>query len=341
MSTAESSGLDPAIKAYFDSKFDLLENANATRNAQLAQQISGFTNGIAKLNRRQDILAEENLNLKFEINRLREDFKYIQGKENGNNLVVQNCRVAVDLETEESLVTRVMEIFTAAKIGIERHQITSARRFGEVKPNRIRPIMIRLESPTLKSRIFPAAKFIRDKFQVYINNDYTPSQRQELFNVRSTRRLLGENDVHCQVKGFDLIIDNIPYNWQAARRYLERVLKSRNPSQRTTQSQREDALLLQPHTQLTLPQRGASGAQAASQRTAAHLLMPVDGYSSDSSAGSAVSAKRKARKSPERKSGRFQRKKPGEFHLPSTASSQELPPINSPILASSNEGAMV
>lgn len=184
-------------------------------------------------------MAEENECLRFEIQRLKKEFRYEQGKERAANLIVRNCFTNDDLE--ETLRNRVLEIFKDAKIKINCEDITAAGREG--RPNqdasKVRPIKISLSEPRLKNVIFPVAKLIRIKHGVSIDNDYSPLQREELFNLRTTRRSLKEMGINCPIKGFNILIHNKAFDWQAALRY------ARN-SQRTSQSQESQASQLPP-----------------------------------------------------------------------------------------------
>lgn len=179
------------IKNYFDAKFRALEENSTTvlaemeknskkRDENLIKQINGFTVALKKLARRQDLLAEENENLRFELQRLRNEFNYEQGRDRAANLIIRNCATKDDLE--EIPGDSVLEIFKNSKVNIECEDIISAKREGMRQiEGKVRPIKIRLADPKLKKLIFPMAKNIRTIQGITIDNDYTPPQREELF----------------------------------------------------------------------------------------------------------------------------------------------------------------
>lgn len=213
---------------YFDQKFAMLNQANADRNNILAEKIDRFVKGLKVLADRQDRLTEENAVLKFEVRRLKEDINYLQGRETAANLILQGITQTEELETEEILRNKILRVFKAAKVKVECEHIISARRLGVVIPNKIRPVMIRLATPTLKKEIFPVAGLIREKYKISINNDYTPPQKRELFQIRATKRALTHRGIACHIKGFYIIIGENSYNWEAAQRYLQKAF--RNPA---------------------------------------------------------------------------------------------------------------
>lgn len=208
---------------YFNKKFAELEENNKERNNALVTKINGFVNGIKKLAARQDVLAEENENLRFELQRLRNEFNYEMGQSRASNLMFRNCKSKDDLE--ETLRNRVLEVLKEAKVVIECEDIISAKREGKPSPdvNVILPIKVRLSEPALKKSIFPAAKQIRISHGISIDNDYSPPQRAELYQVRCTRRALLQKGIDCFIKGFDVWINNRAYNWRAAMRYAQRL----------------------------------------------------------------------------------------------------------------------
>lgn len=122
-------------------------------------------------------------------------------------------------------------MFKSTEINIKEENILTAKRIGKPKTGKIQQILIKLSEPRLKRLIFPAAWELHNKFKIYVSNDYTPPQREELFNVRETKRLLRANGFECTVKGFDIIIGGKPQNWQAARtlyeNWITRKLNSR------------------------------------------------------------------------------------------------------------------
>lgn len=225
------------IKGYFDEKFRALEEHSTKlisdweenckeRDKNLMNKVNGFTEGLRKLARRQDILAEENENLRFELQRMKNEFQYTIGRERAPNLIIKNC--ATDKDIEETLRDQVLDIFEDMKIQIECEDIISAKREGRSEQNgsTVRPIKIRLSDPALKKIIFPVAKRIRMIHGVSIDNDYSPPQRKELFQVRETRRNLLQKGIECFSKGFNIVISNKEYNWQAALRYAQRSLST-------------------------------------------------------------------------------------------------------------------
>lgn len=222
-------------KAYFDKKFaeldnhnkerdENLEKNNKERDRNLVKKINEFINGIKKLEKRQDTLAEENENLRFELNRLRNEFNYEVNRDRAPNLIFRNCKTKDDLE--ETLRNRILKILKEAKVVIDCDDITSARREGRPSPDGsvILPIKVKLSEPALKKLIFPVAKQIRLAQGISIDNDYSRPQRDELYQVRCTRRTLLQNGVNCHTRGFEVWINNRAYNWQAALRYA----RSRN-----------------------------------------------------------------------------------------------------------------
>lgn len=219
--------IDASIKEYFDYKFGELEIHNKERKEALVKQIDGFSNGVRKLANRQDILAEENRVLKFEVNRLNNAFKFQLGNKNADHLLMFNCPYLQD-ESAESLMKEILAMFEICRTSnkeapVKKEDLVSAQRMGNFKPGKIAPIMMKLRTPALKKDIFPIAKMLFQRFKVSISNDYAPYQREELFKVRETRNLLLQSNIECQIKGFDLVINNSAYNWEAARRYLARI----------------------------------------------------------------------------------------------------------------------
>lgn len=222
-------------KEYFDKKFAEMEESNKKRdqemeennkqrNEVLVEKVNKFTAGIKKLAARQDKLKEENENLRFELQRLRNEFNYAQGKETAANLIFRNLESKDDLE--ESLRNRILELLKSFKVAIECENIISAKREGKHNPEsaRIRPIKVRLSEPSLKKLIFPVSKQIRLRHGISIDNDYSPPQREELFQARSARRSLIQKGIDCTVKGFNVWINGTPYNWQAALRFGQKAI---------------------------------------------------------------------------------------------------------------------
>lgn len=209
---------------YFDKKFKEMEENNKTRNQELIVKINGFAEGVKKLARRQDLLAEENEVLRFEIQRLRNDLNYEQGRERAPNLIFRACKTKDDLE--ETLRNRILEILLEAKVAIQSEDLIAVSRVG--KPNsefsKVLPIKVRLSEPSLKKLIFPVAKQIRQKHNISIDNDYTPPQRDELYKIRCTRRSLLQRGIDCVIRGFNIVIKGQPHNWQAALRYSQRMI---------------------------------------------------------------------------------------------------------------------
>lgn len=119
-------------------------------------------------------------------------------------------------------------MFADAKIKCDCNNILSVKRLGIPKPNKIQPVLLRLSEPKLKKVIFPAAKFIRSKHNISIDNDFSPPQREELYQVRCARRSLIRNNIECHIRGFDMIINAVHYNWKAALRYMDNNLAARN-----------------------------------------------------------------------------------------------------------------
>lgn len=226
-------------KKYFDEKFAMMEENNRKRSEEmeenskkrnliLVEKVNGFTAGIKKLAKRQDLLAEENENLRFELQRLRNEFNYVQGRETAANLIFRNLKSKDDLE--ESLRNCVLELLKSHKVAIECEDIISARREGKLNldSSKTRPIKVRLSEPSLKKLIFPVSKQIRLSHGVSIDNDYTPPQREELYQVRCARRVLIQKGIDCSIKGFNVWINGKPYNWQAALRYGSQSQNSKN-----------------------------------------------------------------------------------------------------------------
>lgn len=146
------------------------------------------------------MLAEENANLKFELQRLRNEFNYEVGKNRAASLMFRNCKTKDDLE--ETLRNRVLEVLKEAKVVIECGDIISAKAEGKLSPedNIILPIKVRLAEPAFKRVIFPVAKQIRLVNGISIDNDYSPPQRAELFQVRSASPSLLKSRIECFAK---------------------------------------------------------------------------------------------------------------------------------------------
>lgn len=219
---------------YFDRKFMEMEENNKKRNHVLVTKVNEFTEGLKKLAKRQDALAEENEVLRFEIQRLRNDLNFEQGKDRAANLIVRNCNTKDDLE--ETMRNRVLEVLREAKVSIGSEDIIAVSRLRKTTPERTTtlPIKVRLLEPSLKKLIFPVAKQIRLKHKICIDNDYTPPQLNELYKVRCTRRTLLQNGIDCIAKGFNILINGQTYNWQAALRLSQRM-KVQLPLQSQTQ----------------------------------------------------------------------------------------------------------
>lgn len=195
-----------------------MESANANRDAALTGKIDGFIAIGSALEDRQIALEEENRNLKFEINRLRNDVSYLMGEETAGNLIIENCHPEVGEDSEGKIRSRLLSLLREIKVQIEPERIITAKRLGKVTPGRIQPILIKLSEPSMKKIIFPVAKDLRSRFNIFINNDYSPPQREELFHVRTTKRSLLQNGINCYQRGFNLFINDLPYNWPAATR---------------------------------------------------------------------------------------------------------------------------
>lgn len=207
---------------FLERKFAELEKSNAARHGDVMEKFNRFTKKVEALEDSQLLLEEENLNLRFEIQRLRNDVSYLLGKENANNLIVENCHPEEGENSEDNIRNRLMYLFKEVKIPIEPAQITMAKRLGKPAPGKIQPILIKLAEAGLKKVIFPAAIELRKRYKIYVNNDYTRSQREELFHVRETRRALTRNGFTCYTRGFYIFINDIPFNWQAAERLMIR-----------------------------------------------------------------------------------------------------------------------
>lgn len=212
--------LSNETKRYIDEKFAVLASANAKSTEDILGRLNVFIGGLKTIALRQKSLEEENSIMKFQIKRLQDDVKYLQGKERAANLVIQNCGPEKKNEAEGHLREKVFEVFKKCQLSIEVDDIVSAKRLGEPKDSKVRPLLIVLSEPRLKNLIFPASRLLREKFGIFVNNDYTPAQREELYNLRVTRRKLKERGYDCRMKGFELIIEDVPYNWQAAARWL-------------------------------------------------------------------------------------------------------------------------
>lgn len=208
---------------YFDRKFREADEANAVRDANLTAKLKIFEEHVEGLKLKQRVLEEDNLNLRFEIQRLRNDVGYMMGKESACKLVIENCAPEDGEDSEDKIRNRVLHIFKRCSINIEPQQIVAAKRVGKLIPGKIQRIIIKLSEPSLKKVIFPAAKKLKQMFNIYINNDYTPPQREERFHIRTTRRLLTQNNIDCYVRGFNIYINDVPHNWEAAQRLLKEL----------------------------------------------------------------------------------------------------------------------
>lgn len=76
------------------------EKQSRESELRITKKIESFTKIIDVIQKQQHRLAEENQDLRFEINRLNKEIKFIQGKELAANLIIQNCKTDNDMEDE-------------------------------------------------------------------------------------------------------------------------------------------------------------------------------------------------------------------------------------------------
>lgn len=209
-------------------QFKEMDNKNETRNKELLDKIDGFVKGLSALKNRQKIMEEQNEILRHDVRRLQEDVRYLQSRESAANLVVHNLGPEIEGESEESLLNRLLIVFSEAKIeNFRREDLLSARRVGARNPPRARTVIFKLSSPSLKKAIFPKAKFIREKFNISLTNDYSPSQREELFKLRSVRRQLKVHNIDATIRGFELLVNGNSYNCLSAERLIRSLDEDR------------------------------------------------------------------------------------------------------------------
>lgn len=219
-------------ESYFDRKFKELELSNARLIGDLEGKVDGFLASVQNLERKQSTLEEENLNLKYEIQRLRKDVSFLMNKESACNLIIENCTIKEGEDSESKIRDRLLKLFKQVNVQIEPENIISAKRLGKPTPGKIQLIKVKLSDPGLKKLIFPAAKDFRKRYNIYIKNDYSPPQREELYNIRVTRRLLIEHGINCYVRGFNIVVTDAPLNWQAAKRLLDKELALRSGTEK-------------------------------------------------------------------------------------------------------------
>lgn len=211
-------------ESFFNRKFQELEQSNEKRNSELTAQINGFTKGLRIMEKRQAFLEEENENLKYEIQRLRRDVDSLLGRNTAANLIMENCAPEEDEDSEDKIRTRVLKLFKRVNVQIKPEQITAAERLGQPVTGKIQPILLTLSEPGLRKVVFSASKEFRSRFGIYVNKDYTRAQREELYHVRVTKRLLLQNNINCYQREFYIYIGDKPFNWKAAERLLQREL---------------------------------------------------------------------------------------------------------------------